>query len=496
MIGPQAPGTPAGSPGALPIAAVLDALLDALRGHRRAVLQAPPGSGKTTLVPPALMASGLCDRGEVLVLQPRRVAARTVARRIAASLGEAVGGRVGYQVRFDTCVSRETRIRVVTEGILTAWLQRDPELRGVAAVVLDEFHERSLHADLALALVREVQEALRDDLLLVVMSATLDAEPVARYLGGCPVLRSDGRLHPVAISHLPRPATGPLADTVAAGVLATVDAAPSGDVLVFLPGVREIEAARTALAARLEARGWDAAVLHGRLDAAAQDAALDPGPRPRVILATNLAETSLTIAGVAAVVDSGLVKVMRFEPGLGTGRLATERVSRASADQRAGRAGRLGPGRALRLWTAIEERTQAAFDEPEIRRLDLAAMVLDLRAWGVADPTTFPFFEPPEPERLAAAEATLRLIGALEPQSGRVTPLGERLRAVPTDPRVAAFLLSALDAGLGAEASLWAALLELGAAAGDGDLAARAREAARARGGPVQRLADIEGTHP
>ncbi|TNF35885.1 MAG: ATP-dependent RNA helicase, partial [Deltaproteobacteria bacterium] len=300
----------ASRPAALPVADVLGTLATALSAHRRAVLVAPPGSGKTTLVPPFLLESGLCPDGEIVVLQPRRVAARTVARRIAAQLGEAVGDRVGYQVRFDTRTSPRTRIRVVTEGILTAWLQRDPELTGVAAVVLDELHERSLHADLALALVKEVQDALREDLLLVVMSATLDAEPVAAYLDGCPVVTSDGRLHPVTVRYLDRAPEGRLEDTVAAGVLAMVDDAPEGDVLTFLPGVREIEAARRALGDRLAARGWDVAVLHGRLDPAEQDAALDPGPRPRVILATNLAETSLTISGVAAVVDSGLVKVM------------------------------------------------------------------------------------------------------------------------------------------------------------------------------------------
>ncbi|PKN54117.1 MAG: ATP-dependent helicase HrpB, partial [Deltaproteobacteria bacterium HGW-Deltaproteobacteria-14] len=433
---------------ALPVASVLEDLAAALRGHRRVVLVAPPGSGKTTLVPPFLLASGLCPSGEIVVLQPRRVAARTVARRIAAGLGERVGERVGYQVRFDTVASHKTRIRVVTEGILTAWLQRDPELRGVAAVVLDELHERSLHADLALALVREVQEALREDLLLVVMSATLDAAPVAAYLGGCPVVSSDGRLHPVAVSHLPRAAEGPVAEVVAAGVLAMVDGAPGGDVLVFLPGVREIEAARGRLTAPLASRGWDTAVLHGRLDPAAQDAALDPGPRPRAILATNLAETSLTIAGVAAVVDSGLAKVMRFEAGLGSGRLTTERISRASADQRAGRAGRLGPGRALRLWTVHDERTMAAFDDPEIRRVDLTGLVLELRAWGVADPAAFPFFEAPEPERLAAAEATLKALGAIDPVTGGLSRLGLQLRRVPASPRVAAFLVAAAEAAI------------------------------------------------
>jgi len=471
----------------LPVAEVLDDVAAALRRHRRAVLVAPPGSGKTTLVPPFLLTSGLCPSGEIVVLQPRRVAARTVARRIAAGLGEAVGGRVGYQVRFDKKTSDRTRIRVVTEGILTAWLQRDPELTGVAAVVLDELHERSLHADLALALVKEVQEALRDDLLLVVMSATLDAEPVAAYLDGCPVVSSDGRLHPVAISHLERAPEGRLEDTVVAGVLAVIDGSPGGDILTFLPGVREIEAARRALVERAGERGWDVAVLHGRLDPAAQDAALDPGPRPRVILATNIAETSLTISGVAAVVDSGLAKVMRFEPSLASGRLTTERISRASAEQRAGRAGRLGPGRALRLWTVHDERTMAAFDDPEIRRVDLTGMALELRAWGVTDAAAFPYFEAPEPERLAAAEATLATLGAIDALGG-LSALGRRIRRVPASPRVAAFLVAAADAGALHAASRWAAALEL-RGAGEGDLAARARTLDRERHRGADRLA-------
>ena len=268
---------------------------------------------------------------------------------------------MGYQVRLDTRVSARTRIRVVTEGILTAWLQRDPELRGVAAVVLDELHERSLDADLALAFCREVQDALRDDLLVVAMSATLDAEGVAAYLGGCPIVSSDGRLYPVAIEHVERSLQGePVADAVARGVLALLDRGDvDGDVLAFLPGVRDIEAARVLLEAPLAARGHAVDVLHGRLPPEQQDAVLDPGPRPRVVLATNIAETSLTLGRVGAVVDSGLHKVMRWEPSLGAGRLYTERVSRASADQRAGRAGRLGPGRALRLWTAHEDRLLA-----------------------------------------------------------------------------------------------------------------------------------------
>ncbi len=477
------------SAGSLPVAAVLGEVTAALRATRRVVLEAPPGSGKTTLIPPLLLQSGLCPEGQILVLQPRRVAARTVARRIAAGLGARVGGLVGYQVRFDTRVSADTRIRVVTEGVLTAWIQRDPSLEGVAAVVLDEVHERSLVTDLGLAFVREIQEALRDDLLLVVMSATLDPEPLSRYLGGCPVVRSDGRLHPVDVDYLPVAPTGRLEQTVARGVLEVVDADPPGDVLVFLPGVREILAARERLEGPLSARGWDVATLYGRLDPKAQDAALDPGPRPRAILATNIAETSLTIAGVGAVVDSGLVKTMRYEPRLGSGRLETERVSAASADQRAGRAGRLGPGRALRLWTRHEQARLATFDEPAIRREDLAPLVLELAAWGVRDPAAFALLDPPEPTRLARARQDLAALGAVTADGG-LTPLGARLRRVPASPPIAAFLLRAAAAGHAELAGRWAAAVELGGRAGaSADLAAAGEAIARDARGQGRALA-------
>lgn len=465
-------------PAVLPVSGVLAALGEALARHRRAVLVAPPGSGKTTLVPPWLLASGLVPKGEILMLQPRRVAARSVARFIAAQRHEDVGRTVGYQVRFETRASAETRIRVVTEGILTRRLQGDPSLEGVGAVILDEFHERSVHADLALALLKEVQEALRDDLLVLVMSATLDAEPVARFLGHCPIIVAEGRVHPIEThfadegidagarpheieAHMAR-ATLDLVDRVEA---AHREFPRHRDVLGFLPGVRLIDQTRALLAPQLERRGWDVAVLHGSLDPREQDRALVPGPRPRVVLATNIAETSLTIPGVGAVVDSGLAKVMRYDLAVGSERLETTRIGRASADQRRGRSGRLGPGIAMRLWTRFEDDRLRPFEVPEIRRIDLARVILELYAWG-SDPHRFGWFEAPDARAIEDAERRLFGLGALAwKHATRVlTPLGRTLVEVAASPRIAAFLHAAareVPGSLGL-ASRWAAVLDEG----------------------------------
>ncbi|MEZ4266026.1 MAG: ATP-dependent helicase HrpB [Myxococcota bacterium] len=454
-------------PDDLPVSRVLDALCAALRAGGRAVLLAPPGSGKTTLVPPALVAAGLAEDGEVIVLQPRRVAARAVARAMAARRGEAVGESVGYEVRFERAVSPRTRIRFVTEGILTARMQRDPELRGVAAVVLDEFHERSLHADLALALVSEVQGALRPDLRLVVMSATLDPEPLSRFLGGCPIFRTEGRAHPLTVGWREPGDPRAVGRTAAEGVREVAAAmvagsAPRGDVLVFLPGVREIDDAAASLRARPAEGFVDVVPLHGRLPAEAQDRALTPGASPRVVLATNLAETSLTIPGVTAVVDTGLCRVSRHDPGLGVERLELARISRASAEQRAGRAGRLGPGHVLRLWPEREHAALPAFDEPELRRADLAWLVLQLRAWGVTDLGRFPLYEPLDPRSLGRAEQLLASLGATDGEGGALTEVGRAMATLPTTPRLGRALLAAREAGVSAETALVAAWLEEG----------------------------------
>ncbi len=462
----------------LPVRAVLPALGAALKRSRRVVLVAPPGSGKTTLVAPWLLDSGLVPRGEIVVLQPRRVAARSVARFMAEMRGERVGETVGFQVRFEQEVSARTRIRVVTEGILTARLQASPDLAGVAAVVLDEFHERSIHADLALALLKEVQEVLRDDLLVIVMSATLDAAPIAAFLGDCEIVRAEGRSFEVATTFADEalaigPGTHPrdVEARMARGVLELIDSSGAGgiggDVLGFLPGVRLIEGTRQRLMAPLAQRGFDVEVLHGSLGPREQDLVLTSGERPRVVLATNIAETSLTIPGVRAVVDSGLAKVMRYDLAVGSGRLETGRISKASADQRRGRAGRLGPGRCLRLWTRFEDDRLVPFEAPEIRRVDLTRMVIELASWG-ADPLAFGYFEAPDERALEDARRRLVLMGALDERL-RLTALGKAIAELPSDPRIAAFLVAvarraprALD-----EAASWAAVLDGGEAAGD-----------------------------
>lgn len=411
----------------LPIDTVLPALLTALRETGAAVLLAPPGAGKTTRVPPAILDAGLCD-GRLLVLQPRRVAARAAARRIAAERGVRVGGEVGYRVRFEDRTGPDTRIALLTEGLLTRRLQSDPFLEGVGCVVFDEFHERSLHADLGLALLREIRRDVRPDLRLVVMSATLDPGPVAAWLDA-PTVQSAGRAFPVEVSYDPLPDDRRIEQRVASAVRAALSAEPSGDVLVFLPGVGEIERTAEALGA------IDAEVLplHGRLPAAEQDRALAPHDGRRVVLSTNIAETSVTLGGVTTVIDSGLARQPRFDPAIGLERLELTRISRASADQRAGRAGRVRAGRCRRLWTAGEHRGLLPFDAPEITRVDLTRAVLEVRAWGV-DPRAFEWFEAPPASTIEQAEALLTRLGALD--DGGVTPLGEQLLALPLPPRL------------------------------------------------------------
>lgn len=399
----------------------------ALAASRAAVLVAAPGAGKTTRVPPALLASG-----RVLVLQPRRVAVRAVATRIAEERGWTLGDDVGWQIRFERRFTPATPLVVVTEGILTARLQQDPLLSDVATVVLDEFHERSLHADLGLALVRQAWLA-RSDLRVLVMSATLDPAPIAAFLGGCPVIDVPGAQHPLEIEYRP-------ADDVATAVRA-VWPRTRGDVLAFLPGAREIAHARGVLASSPELSDVAVVPLHGSLDAAAQDAPLRPSDARRVILATNVAETSLTVPGVSTVVDSGLVKVARYDAGRGIDALVTERVTADSADQRAGRAARLGPGLACRLWDARDRLRPSR--EPDVRRMDVAAPALDVLAWG-ANPWTFEWFEAPREDALAAGLTLLQRLGAVEGEVRRpvLTALGRRLQRLPVHPRLARVLLA------------------------------------------------------
>src|SRR5262245_50147878 len=435
-------------PSPLPIDVHVPRIAGLLAAHRAVVVVAPPGAGKTTRVPPALLV-----RGPLVLLQPRRVAARSLARRIADEQGFTVGEEVGWQVRFERRYSERTRLLVVTEGILNARLAGDPLLSGFATAVLDEFHERSLQGDLALALLKQARAA-RPDLGVVVMSATIDAAPVAAFLGGCPVVEASGRPHPVEIRHAP--------DTPPAAAIHEALGRAGGHVLCFLPGAAEI----ARVAGELETGARDAArvfPLHGSLDAREQDAALAPSAERKVVLATNIAETSLTVEGVTDVVDSGWHKVMRYDAEKGIDRLVLERIPLDAAAQRAGRAGRTGPGRAVRLWDPRERLRPER--EPEIRRVDLAAPLLDVLAWG-GDPLAFEWFEPPPPDRLAAGMALLGRLGAIAGR--RLTPLGDLLRRFPLHPRLGRILI---DSGGSPRAAAACAFLSERTPAARGDAA-------------------------
>jgi ATP-dependent helicase HrpB len=422
----------------LPIDPILPQIAAAVRAHPAIVLVAPPGAGKTTRVPPAILPALPHDNPHVIMLQPRRVAARAAAGRIAEEHGWALGAEVGYHIRFEKRYGTGTRIRILTEAILTRMLLADPALEGIGCVILDEFHERNLHTDLAVAFLREIQQTIRPDLKLIVMSATLEAEPVAQFLGNCPILRSEGRVFDTAITYVPprdRPLDIQVADTVNDALR------HDGDVLVFLPGVGEIERARRALGTQR-----DVAVLplHGSLTSDEQQLALRPDPqgRRKVILATNIAETSLTIDGIRTVVDSGLARIASFDPDRGMDRLDLMPISKASATQRAGRAGRQGPGRVYRLWPEIQQKHLPDFTTPEIHRVDLAATVLAVHAWGAKDPRQFGWFDPPEENMIAAAEDLLTLLGALK--DGAMTDLGRQMLTVPAHPRIGRLLLAAV----------------------------------------------------
>lgn len=439
----------------LPIDPFLPAIAEAARPGN-VVIVAEPGAGKTTRVPRALLDHGLAARGEIVVLEPRRIATRMAARRVAEELGEELGRRVGYTVRFDDVSSRETRVRFVTEGVLTRRLVSDPTLHGVAAIVLDELHERSLHADLALAIARSLQRRERPDLRLIAMSATIDAEPFAAFLDA-PVIRVPGRRFEVAIEHAEGADDRPLERRIAAQVKRALREEPDGHVLVFLPGAAEIRRAAEAIG---EIAGIDVLPLHGDLPPADQDRAVRAGPRDRrkVILATNVAETSLTIEGVVAVIDSGLARVARHSPWSGLPRLVTEPICRASATQRAGRAGRTRAGRAIRLYSRHEHDARPAHDAPEIQRVDLAETILSLRARGVRDPLSFPFFEAPARASVEAADALLGRLGAIS-ADGAVTSLGRAILALPLHPRLARIVLACDEHGLGDRGALLAAIL-------------------------------------
>ena len=440
----------------LPVDAVLAQLVRELQGHPCAVLRAPTGSGKTTRVPPAIFDQVATGRGEVLVLEPRRFAARAAARRIAEERGGQVGDEVGYIVRFDQRIGPATRIKIVTDGVMVRLLQDDPYLERVAAVVFDEFHERSLNADLALGMVRRIQQTVRPELKIIIMSATLDAQRVAEYLDSCRIIESEGRLYPVEIRYTPQLPGQSLTGSVAQGVEQLLDQA-DGDVLVFLPGVGEIRRTAVELASLASRRNLDVRQLYGDLPAEQQDAVLRPSDRRKVVLATNVAETSVTIAGITGVLDTGLARIQRCDPAVGLDRLELVRISRASADQRAGRAGRTQPGVCIRTWSEREHASLVEHEQPEVRRVDLAGPVLQLRCWGEADLNLFPWFEPPLPQAIAQAESLLMRLGALDDQG--VTEQGRLLVRLPVHPRLARLMVVGHAAGQAERAALVAALL-------------------------------------
>jgi ATP-dependent helicase HrpB len=442
----------------LPVTEALPAVTAALSAGRNAVLVAPPGAGKTTRVPLALLDAPWRGDGRILMLEPRRLATRAAAARMASLLGEQVGQTIGYRTRLDAAVSPATRIEVITEGLLIRRLLSDPGLDRVAAVLLDEVHERSLDSDLALALCRDLQRVLRPDLRLLAMSATIDAGRLAALLGApadADVIESTGRMFPVTIAHAARDIAHPrdLPDALARAVRAAL-AEHAGDILAFLPGMAEIRRSQAAL----DGCGALVLPLHSELPAAEQDRALRPAEQRRVVLATSIAETSLTVPGVRVVVDGGWRRSPRLDQSTGLTRLTTLRISRAGADQRAGRAGREAPGVAIRLWTPALHRGLAAFDRPEILEAELSSLALTCAAWGTK-PRSLSFLDPPPPGALAAAEALLHELGALD-DAGGITETGQRMAQLGAHPRLAAMLLSAESSAEAALAAALAALLE------------------------------------
>ncbi len=427
----------------LPIDALQDGLVAACGRGRRLVLRAPTGSGKSTRIPQMLLDLNLVQ-GQIVVLQPRRIAARLLAARIAQEREVRLGGEVGYQIRFERMESAQTRIKFVTEALLLRQMASDPELKGVGAVVFDEFHERNLHSDVALALARRLQETHRPDLLIMAMSATLDTEGVAKWLGSAETLAADGRAYPVQIeyTHMPRNSTRPIWDAAAEQVRRILQEEDEGDILVFMPGSYEIMRTIGAVRNLPESGGIDILPLYGELPPEEQDRAVKPSPGRKVIVATNVAETSLTIPGVRAVVDAGLARIARFDPHRGIDTLLVEPVSQASAEQRAGRAGRTGPGRCIRLWSQTDHEARPLREVPEIKRVDLSETILLLLSSGWGEAAGFPWYEKPDDKALQRALTVLGDLGAVDAQ-GKLTSIGKRMSVFPAHPRYARMLLAA-----------------------------------------------------
>lgn len=441
----------------LPIDGLLPEIIAALRSSSGIVVTAQTGAGKTTRVPPALVDAGLARDRKLVMLEPRRIAARVAAQRMSVEAGTTLGREVGYQVRFERRATKTTKVLVATEGVLLRLLQDDPFLDRFGVVVFDEFHERSLDSDLALAMVRRVQRETRPSLKIVVMSATLDATPVAKFLGDVPVVESSGRSYPLEIAYGDRIDDRPLPEQVADGIDLALSSDSPGDVLVFLPGVGEIKRTHRRLQESGVAGQVEVRELYGDLASDEQDAALRKTQRRRVILATNVAETSITVDGVTAVVDSGRARVPRFDPDLGLDRLELRWISKASADQRAGRAGRLAPGRVFRLWTQRQHSEFRDEELPQVHRVDLTAAVLELLAWGESDPAAFPWYDAPEQGSVARAMQLLQDLTATD--EGRVTPVGEQLAALPLPPRLGRLVSEAQRGGVLERGALLAALL-------------------------------------
>ncbi|MBP1098195.1 ATP-dependent helicase HrpB [Bradyrhizobium diazoefficiens] len=476
----------------LPIDAVLDDLSRTLEAHNAAVLVAPPGAGKTTRVPLALLDAPWAKGKKIIVLEPRRIAARASADRMAKSLGERAGETVGYRVRFGSKISRATRIEVVTEGIFTRQIMDDPELSGVAAVLFDEFHERSLDADMGLALARDAQTGLREDLRILVMSATLDGARVAKLLGEAPVVESEGRAFPVETRYLGRKADAPI-ERQMADAIASALRADGGSVLAFLPGAAEIRRTQNFLGERVQDASIEIVPLFGALDAAVQDRAIAPAPKGtrKVVLATSIAETSLTIEGVRIVVDSGLARVPRYEPDIGLTRLETVRASRAAVDQRRGRAGRTEPGVCYRLWDEPQTASLAPYTQPEILSADLSSLVLDLAQWGITDPAALSFLDPPPQPAWKEAKSLLSELNALD-GDGRITAEGKSLRALALPPRLARMIVDSHRAGAGEDAAEIAAILtERGLGGDSADLEHRRDQFRRDRSARASSARDL-----
>lgn len=424
----------------LPVDTMLPDLARHMKSERIVIVEAPPGSGKTTRVAPSLIDNGLCDhQRRAFLLQPRRVAARATAQRISSERSWTLGSEVGYQVRFENRATESTPLVVATEGILIRRLANDPLLTNINTIVLDEFHERSLHADLLLGMLRRVQDVVRDDLRIIIMSATLDTQTLASQLNA-PVLKSTGTLHPVEVKYRPLKPNQSTNDHVAETVCLTFEKT-SGDILVFLPGVGEINRVQSALSKTLNPKACDILPLHGSLPLAQQNQALVASSKRRIILSTNVAETSLTIEGIKTVIDTGQVRVLRFQPDIGLDRLQLEPICRSSADQRAGRAGRLTDGTCIRLWDQKSHRARTQNLDPEIRRVDLSATILQMLQWGETPHGDFPWLEAPRPEALQSGLQLLELLGAV--QENRITPLGTRMADLPIAPRLARMLVEA-----------------------------------------------------